>query len=195
MSKKDTIIVSFYSYLDSTRMIEIEHQKILLDTLHMITEVTEDNKKNTLDYFDFNSQSIRKFSFNNKLYYCLQITEKGGFLTNIIYDVCNKNIQGFKTFREPVYYYVGNVNGDRNLNFLFIENGLLSNGDGLNHFRISIFTLINGEWRLLKNKKGKKYFIEGTTPEKNDRWIVEGDSGFRIKNYYWPNKIDLKDFQ
>lgn len=193
ISKNDAVVVSYYPYLDSNATIEIEHRKISFDSIHLISDTTE----NKIGFYEFNfsSQSIRKFAFHNKIYYYLQVQRNGGMLYNLIYDITHNTLQAFETFRGPVLYFVGDVDGDENLDFLFIRNGTQNDNDNFNHFAIYIYSLLNGKWVLLRDRANKKYFINGITKTKNDRWLLEGNSDFKIKDYYWPKKVDLKKFQ
>lgn len=162
---------------------------------NVVRKFTEkENRESTYDILTFHQSSFRRFTFKEKEFYFFTGSRMDCGATSgclpiiyLLYDVKNKKLKEFCTFRVDEAYFFGDVNGDNQIDYLELENdgGYGSPIDRLNHYEIRLYSCNpSGKFVQQKDTKRNEYFIRGNSGI--DFYV--GDQMY-IDEYYWPVKL------
>ncbi|MEO8769251.1 MAG: hypothetical protein ABI402_04185 [Ferruginibacter sp.] len=187
LRNEDVTIISKYKFGDN------KSQVILINGVVARTCKKKPNGDGD-DILNLEESSFRRFLFKGKEFYyitayIMDCVGNSACLPNIyfLFDVKNKKLSEFFTFRVNDAYFFGDVNGDDKLDYLEIVNdggyGLYE--DRLNHYKINLYSCnASGKFEQLKDPGNKEYFIEGNSG--TDYYVGER---MYIDKYYWPVKL------
>jgi len=180
-----TMITSLYNFGDKISQTIIFNGSIL--------EKIEWNRSDSSwkDVLDLDGQSFRHFSFKGEDFYYLhaQVMDRfAGSIHTLNYHIIFKASKPlFNTLLTCRFdkMLVGDVNGDKELDYLDFDNSDFCSGVPFSDSVTIRFYSFNklGELKLQKDPNGKEYFIKGNTGEQ-----YKQDS-FKIKTKYWPFNI------
>lgn len=185
LRNKDVTIISKYWFGDTLA------QKIYING-HLVRDYKDRGIDSLWEYiFALNGSSFLHFSFHGREYYFLDagIADCGASSCaasfNLLYDVKNRKLNDFLFFRVDDHVFWGDINADDKLDFLEINNdGYGSAPTGVNSFTMKIYSCdTDGKFRVLKDRKGKEYYINGNS---GTDWYV---GAMYIDEKYWPVKI------